>query len=84
MFLRLLYGILVTEATKKFYFKGDLFMPIEKIIVALKDLDFDALSDEEVFQLSDALKSSSSRASRVAYFRTRQRSNHDPDIMATD
>ena len=59
-------------------------MTIEKIVAALNAIDFDTLSDEEVFKLSDVLKSSSSRASRAAYFRTRQHSNHDPDIMAAD
>ena len=59
-------------------------MTIDEIVVALNSIDFDTLSDEEVFMISDVLKSSSSRASRAAYFRTRQHSNHDPDIMAAD
>ena len=56
-------------------------MTIEEIVVALEEIDFDSLPDQDLFKLSDVLKSSSSRANRSAYFRTRQRSIHDPDVM---
>lgn len=59
-------------------------MTIEEIVAALNDIDYNALSNEEVFLLSEVLKSSSFRANRVAYFRSQAKHGHDPDIMAAD
>ena len=55
-------------------------MTIEEIVVALENLDFATLSDEDLSNLAKVLQSSHSKASREAYFRAR--SSRDPDIMA--
>ena len=59
-------------------------MPIEEIMVALDQINFEEFSDKRLSELAEYFRTKSTEARRVAYFRARQRSQIDPDVMAAD
>ena len=59
-------------------------MTPEEIIAQLKEINFETLSDDQLSKLSQTLRSASSEITKIAYFRARQNSNSDPDIMGAD